>query len=303
MNFLNFLMAADTQQAVDSVKTTVAEKINAFSNMPVDDILRTVTVAVLGFVWKIALAVAIYYFGRWIIKKIKNLMNKIFERRDIDPSLSSFLISLVNISLTLFLIIIVIGLLGIQTSSFIALFAAAGVAVGMALSGTLQNFAGGVMILLLKPFKVGDYIEAQGQSGKVEEINIFNTILTTADNRTIIVPNGGLSTGIVNNKSSQPERRVEWKFGIAYGDNLDTARKKITAIIESDGRVLKSPAYKIGVAGVAGNVVTLSVQAWVKNEDFGAVFAEINEKAYRTLSEKGKDDQPPQSEIHLTQQA
>ena len=295
------MMAAD--DAAGSVQAEVTEKVNTFFNMPVNEMVNAAMHWILGALWKLVLAIVVYYVGRWIIKKIIRVMGKIFERREIDSSLGAFLVSLVNISLMLCLVVVVIGILGIETSSFLALFAAAGVAVGMALSGTLQNFAGGVMILLLKPFRVGDYIEAQGQAGKVKTISIFNTVLTTAANETILVPNGSISTSIVKNKSAEPKLRLDMKFGIAYGDNIEVARDKISALLDADPRVLKTPPCVITVAGVADNVVILDVKAWVKNENYSAVLSDINEKAYRTLSEKGKDDQPPQNEIHLTSQA
>ena len=168
---------------------------------------------------KILFALLVLIVGRWIVRRLNKLLNRILIKREVEASLTTFVRSLVSITLNLLLIIVIIGILGIETSSFIALFASAGVAVGMALSGTLQNFAGGVMILLFKPFRVGDFIEAQGQSGTVREIQIFNTILTTADNKVIIIPNGGLSTGLMKNYSKEATRRVVWEFGIAYGDD------------------------------------------------------------------------------------
>ncbi len=186
---------------------------------------------------KLLAAIVVFLIGRWIVRRIDKLITGIMQRRHVEASLFSFLKSLVSITLNFVLIIIIISILGIETSSFIALFASAGVAIGMALSGTLQNFAGGVMILLFKPFRVGDFIEAQGQSGTVKEIQIFNTIIATGDNKTIIIPNGGLSTGTMTNYSKADTRRVDWTFAIAYGENYDKAKEIIGKLVKEDARV------------------------------------------------------------------
>ena len=224
---------------------------------------------------KILLAIVVFIVGRWIVRRLNKLLAKILEKRQVEASLSTFVKSLVNITLTLLLIIVVIGVLGIETCSFIALFASAGVAIGMALSGTLQNFAGGVMILLFKPFKVGDTIEAQGQSGTVREIQIFNTILATPDNKIIIIPNGGLSTGLMKNYSREATRRVDWEFGIAYGDDYTKAKAVIARLLDADGRVLKDPAYFIALTSLGESSVNIVVRAWVNAGDYWGVYFPI----------------------------
>lgn len=221
------------------------------------------------------------------------------EKRQVEASLFSFTRSLVKITLNFILVIILISVLGIETSSFIALFASAGVAIGMALSGTLQNFAGGVMILLFKPFKVGDFIEAQGQSGSVKEIQIFNTIISTPDNKIIIIPNGGLSTGITKNYSKEEMRRVDWEFGIAYGDNYDTAKKVIEKLLASDERILKEPAYFIALNSLGASSVNLVVRAWVKAGDYWDVYFGMNEKVYKTFAEENLNIPFPQMDVHI----
>ena len=193
----------------------------------------------------------------------------------------------------------IIGVLGIETSSFIALFASAGVAVGMALSGTLQNFAGGVMILLFKPFKVGDFIDAQGQSGTVKEIHIFNTILTTVDNKVIIIPNGGLSTGIMMNYSKEELRRVDWEFGVAYGDSYDKARSVLERMLQADSRVLRSPEYFIALNSLGERSVNIVVRAWVKAGDYWDVFFDMNEKVYKTFASENLTIPFPQMDVHV----
>ena len=252
---------------------------------------------------KILLAIVVFIVGRWIVRRLNKLLAKILEKRQVEASLSTFVKSLVNITLTLLLIIVVIGVLGIETSSFIALFASAGVAIGMALSGTLQNFAGGVMILLFKPFKVGDTIEAQGQSGTVREIQIFNTILATPDNKIIIIPNGGLSTGLMKNNSREATRRVDWEFGIAYGDDYTKAKAVIARLLDADGRVLKDPAYFIALTSLGESSVNIVVRAWVNAGDYWGVYFDMNEKVYKTFAEENLNIPFPQLDVHLHKQA
>lgn len=248
---------------------------------------------------KLLAAVIIFLIGRWIVRKIKRLICNILEKRKVEASLATFTRSLVSITLNFLLIIIIIGTLGIETSSFIALFASAGVGIGMALSGTLQNFAGGVMILLFKPFKVGDFIEAQGQSGSVKEIQIFNTILTTPDNKIIIVPNGGLSTGITKNYSKETIRRVDWEFGIGYGDSYDKAKTVIARLLDSDSRILKEPDYFIALTSLGESSVNIVVRAWVNASDYWGVFFDMNEKVYKTFAEEKLNIPFPQMDVHL----
>lgn len=206
--------------------------------MTLDDFINTAVDSLVRFAIKLAIAILVFYVGKIIVKKLYKLLKNIMIRREIDLSLMTFVLSMVKIILYFILIVIVIGILGVETTSFIALFGAAGVAIGMALSGTLQNFAGGVLILLLKPYKIGDYIETQGYAGFVQEIQIFHTIICTYDNKSIILPNGGLSTGSINNWSREDYRRVEWSVSISYGDDVEVARKAILDIFKSDSRVV-----------------------------------------------------------------
>ena len=222
MSILNSLLTLWAQTpdlpAPEEVAQTWQQKLSSLSSLSFEQFMEQAISAILHGLVKVAIALAVFFIGKWIINRIHSFVAKAFVRRNVELSLRTFLLSLIRIILMLILIVIVIGILGINTSSFLAIFASAGLAVGMALSGTLQNFAGGVMILLFKPYKVGDFIEAQGYSGTVKEIQIFNTILNTPDNKTIIIPNGGLSTGSLNNYSKEGRRRVDWKIGIAYGD-------------------------------------------------------------------------------------
>lgn len=248
---------------------------------------------------KLLAAVIIFLIGRWIVRKLKKLVCNILEKRHVEASLATFTRSLMSITLNFLLILMVVGTLGVETSSIIALFASIGVGVGMALSGTLQNFAGGIMILLFKPFKVGDFIEAQGQSGTVKEIQIFNTIMTTPDNKIIIVPNGGLSTGITKNYSKETIRRVDWEFGIAYGDSYDKAKKVIEKLLNADNRILKEPDSFIALTSLGESSVNIVVRAWVNASDYWGVFFDMNEKIYKTFAEENLNIPFPQLDVHL----
>lgn len=275
------------------------ELFTSTSNVSLDVFLAKMIDLGISVGSKILLAIVVFLVGRWIVRRLNKLLAKILEKRHVEASLSTFVKSLVNITLTLLLIIVVIGVLGIETSSFIALFASAGVAIGMALSGTLQNFAGGVMILLFKPFKVRDTIEAQGQSGTVREIQIFNTILATPDNKIIIIPNGGLSTGLMKNYSREATRRVDWEFGIAYGDDYTKAKAVIARLLDADGRVLKDPAYFIALTSLGESSVNIVVRAWVNAGDYWGVYFDMNEKVYKTFAEENLNIPFPQLDVHL----
>lgn len=228
---------ADSAPADTTQISKVASDIKELKSMSFDDLIERLAQDLVNFAINLAIAILVFYVGRFVIRKIYRIVSTIFLRRKVDRSLSTFVLSLINIVLYFILVVTVIGILGIETTSFLAIFASAGVAIGMALSGTLQNFAGGVLILLLKPYKIGDYIEAQGYSGTVREIQIFSTIITTYDNKSISIPNGGLSTGSVNNWSREAYRRVTWTVSISYGDSVDAARLAILEMFAADERI------------------------------------------------------------------
>lgn len=274
------------------------EKLSAISMENLLDKLLDMAIS-LGI--KLVIAIIVFFIARWLIKRFKKLIQKVMVKREVEASLATFIQSTISITLNFLLIIIIVGILGIETSSFLALFASAGVAVGMALSGTLQNFAGGVMILFFKPFKVGDYIEAQGQNGTVKEIQIFNTILSTPDNKIIIVPNGGLSTGITKNYSKADLRRVDWEFGIAYGDNYDKAKEIIAGLLNNDPRIIHEPPYLIALGSLGDSSVNIVVRAWVKVADYWDVFFNLNEQVYKTFSKENINIPFPQMDVHIKQ--
>lgn len=217
-----------------------AESVEMLKSLSFDDLINKLAYDIVQFAIHLAIAVLVFYIGKFIIGKLYRLVHNIMVGREVDRSLTTFVLSLVRIVLYFILIVTVIGILGIETSSFIAIFASAGVAIGMALSGTLQNFAGGVLILLLKPYRIGDYIEAQGYSGTVTEIQIFNTIISTPDNKSIIIPNGGLSTGTINNWSREDYRRIEWNIGISYGDSVESARRAILEMFAQEPLIVQT---------------------------------------------------------------
>ena len=250
---------------------------------------------------KIVIALIVLLLGRWIIKVTKKGLTRMMLRRNSDPSLNSFIMSLVSVLLTFFLVLAIVGILGVNTSSLVALLASAGLAIGMALSGTLQNFAGGVMIMLFRPFKVGDFISAQGYDGKVSGIQIFNTTILTPDNKTVILPNGALSTGPVINFNKETDRRVDWIFYISYGDDYDKAKAVLQKLCDDDPRILKEPKVVIELLKMSDSSVDITVRARVKPEDYWAVYFRLNELVYKTLPEEGLHFPFPQMDVHVKQ--
>ncbi|NIJ43826.1 small conductance mechanosensitive channel [Wenyingzhuangia heitensis] len=249
---------------------------------------------------KLVSAIAVWIIGGFIIGAIIKGFSKMLEKSKTDPSLRPFLQSLVGSLLKVVLVITVLSTLGIEMTSFIAILGAAGLAVGMALSGTLQNFAGGVMILIFKPFKVGDVIEAQGHTGGVKEIQIFNTILKTPDNKTIIIPNGGLSNSSMVNYSTEPKRRVDFTFGIGYGDSIEQGKEVLMAILKADSRIINDPAEPfVEVVALADSSVNFAVRAWVNSADYWGVYFDTNAKVYNEFNKVGLNIPFPQMDVHV----
>ncbi|HYQ58286.1 MAG TPA: mechanosensitive ion channel domain-containing protein [Draconibacterium sp.] len=245
-------------------------------------------------------AIITLIIGLWAISAIRNALRKRFEKQELDPSLRGFLNSLIGIGLKAMLWIAVIGMMGVQMTSFIAILGAVGLAIGMAFSGTLSNFAGGVMILIFKPFKVGNFISAQGHAGIVSEIQIFNTILKTPDNKTIIIPNGGLSTGSMINFSSEEKRRVDFTFGIAYGDDVDKAKEVLMKLIKADERIINDPAEPfIAVSELADSSVNLVVRVWAEAANYWGIYFDLTEKVYKTFDKEGLNIPFPQMDVHV----
>lgn len=250
---------------------------------------------------KLIAALIVFLLGRWVIKLVKKWMANGLMSKHGDATLHSFLSNLVSVLLYFVLIISIISILGINTSSLVALLASAGLAIGMALSGTLQNFAGGVMIILFRPFKVGDYISAQGFEGKVSEIQIFNTHLLTVDNKEVILPNGSLSTGVMTNFSKQGTRRVDWVVSMAYGDDYDKAKALMLRLCDEDSRIMKEPAPFVELLKLNESSVDLTVRAWVDAADYWPVFFAMNERIYKSFAQEGLNIPFPQMDVHLKQ--
>ena len=281
-----------------------AEKfVEKVTTTPADVLLKELGSDALQFGLKVLAALAIYFIGAWVIKRIKKLLGNIFERRKTDKAIASFTMSLVSISLTILLIILTVGTLGVNTTSLAAILAAGGMAIGMALSGTVQNFAGGIMLLVFKPFKAGDFIETQGFSGTVSEVNIVSTKLTTTDNRVIVLPNGSLSSGTINNISQNPIRRLEWKIGVEYGSNIDQTRKVILGILNADARVLHGKDApdepNVKLSGLLDSSVEIQARCWVRTNDYWDLLWEVNELIYNELPKNGIDFPFPQLDVHL----
>ncbi|WP_315087545.1 mechanosensitive ion channel family protein [Bacteroides heparinolyticus] len=247
---------------------------------------------------RIISAAIIYFIGHILISLIKKFIAKVLVKRNIDAGIQSFVRSLVNILLTVLLVVAVIGKLGIETTSFAALLASAGVAIGMALSGNLQNFAGGLVILLLRPYKVGDWIESQGVSGTVREIQIFHTILTTADNKVIYIPNGALSSGTVINYSKEDTRRVDWVIGVEYGEDYNKVEETVRRIIAADKRILNTPEPFLALHALADSSVNVVIRVWVKSQDYWGVYFDMNRIIYSEFNKEGISFPFPQLTVH-----
>lgn len=243
-------------------------------------------------------AIIIYIVGRFIIKQVGRLLARILEKRKLEISVQTFLRSLVSILLNLILAFAIVSRLGVETTSFAALLASAGVAIGMALSGNLSNFAGGLIILVFKPFKVGDYIEGQNANGTVREIQIFHTILTTVDNKVIYVPNGALSSNAITNYSKQEIRRAEWVFGVEYGEDFEKVKAVLQRIIDADPRILKDPAPMIALGALSASSVDIKVRAWAKTADYWDVYFDMNKIVYDTFNKEGIGFPFPQLTVH-----
>lgn len=275
------------------------KKLGEIGKIDYHELLNNMLQETVWVLIKIALAVAIYFVGRLLMRWILRIMDRAFTRHNVELSLRSFLRSIVKVLMLIMIFLAIIQTLGVNTSSFLAIFASAGLAIGMALSGTLQNFAGGVILLLLRPYKVGDYIEAMGQSGTVESIGLFSTCLKTPDLQTIYVPNGAISTSIIDNYSQSETRRVDWLLSISYGDDVDVARREILAILESDERVLKQPEAVVYVKTLNSSSVDLSIRAWVNNDDYWSLLFDINERLYKELPSKGINFPFPQLDVNV----
>ena len=288
------------QDTTANVVENIGETIGELADMPVRDILGFLAENAMSIGLKVLAAIIIYAVGAWLIQRIKRLLKKILVKRNVEASLSSFILSFVSITLTILLLLITVQTLGVDTSSIVALIAGSGLAIGMALSGTLQNFAGGIMILFFKPFKVGDYIETQGYSGTVHSIQITTTVIKTTDNKTVVLPNGGLSGSIINNYSTSEKRRCDWDISIEYGSDIDLAKSVLMEIVNRNEKVLQEPEKPfVALKSLADSAIIVTCRVWVKREDYWDVFYTVNEEIYKELPKRGIGFPYPQLDVHI----
>lgn len=261
--------------------------------------MEKVTPLVVAYVPKVLLAILILIIGFFLIGKVVNLVEKAIQKHGSDPSLATFLGGLTRWILRILLLISVASMVGIATTSFVAVIGAAGLAIGLALQGSLANFAGGVLILIFKPFKTGDYIIAQGEEGTVKKVDVFATILTKLDNRRIILPNGPLAGGTIVNVTAEDVRRVDLSIGIGYGDSIPKALEVLKKMCELDSRVLKEPEVFVGVTDYGDSSINLTLRSWVKQDDYWDVFFDLSKSVKPTLDEAGISIPFPQRDVHL----
>ena len=309
INVADSIRQVRLEQLRDTVGKTEIEKglmkaIEDISTMSTEELLASMLDKLLIFGLKLLAALLIYFVGIWIIRRIRKMLGTVFQRRQTDTAIASFVQSFASVALTIILIILVIGTLGIETTSLAALLAAGGVAIGMALSGTVQNFAGGIMLLIFKPFKAGDFIESQGVSGVVDEVNITATKIHTPDNKIIILPNGALSNAIINNYSQMQFRRVEWIVGLDYGCDSRKVKTILRDLLMEDDRILTTvqgaPADPlIELSALADSSVQFVMRAWVKSENYWPVTYAINEAIYEELPAHGVNFPFQQMDIHI----
>jgi len=311
---LQALTAEQIQARQDSARANAQKMIELAKENP-DTFWQMFGEKILQFGIKVLAALLIFIVGMLLIRWVKSILNRVFARRKTEPTIASFVSSFVSISLTILLVVISVSTLGVNTTSLAALLAAGGMAIGMALSGTVQNFAGGIMLLAFKPFKAGDFIEAQGTSGKVIEVNITATKILTMDNRVVILPNGALSNGTINNFNGRPLRRVEWLVSVSYGVDAAACKEAILAILKSDERVLQAdtdmkalykelnisayqlssvnyrmdaiPAPFVALKSLNASDITFVVRAWVRADDYWDVFFALQERFYTELPPQG----------------
>jgi small conductance mechanosensitive channel len=248
---------------------------------------------------KVVAAILVLVIGNWLSHRISNLLKTLLEKNKIDITLVGFLSNIIYYALMIMVVIAAAGQLGINTTSFLTIVGAAGLAVGLALKDSLSNFAAGVMLILFRPFKVNDTVNAGGITGKVESINIFNTVLNTVDNQRVIIPNNSITSAVITNVTANTTRRVDLVVGISYKDNIAFAKETVMAILEADSRILKDPVPVVAVAELAASCVNLAVRPWVKTGDYGNVLFDLNETIKTTFDEKGISIPFPQQEIHI----
>ena len=296
---IQFLQAAkDSLQTAKDSLNVAKEVVTAIETGHADQIIEKLIDLCISAGKNILIAIIVYFVGRFLISLLQRVMTNMMERRKVEISVQTFLKSMASILLNTLLIVSIVGALGVNTTSFAALIASAGVAIGMALSGNLQNFAGGLIILVFKPYKVGDWIEAQGVSGSVTAIQIMHTIVTTADNKVVYIPNGAMSSGVITNYSRMDTRRIEWIVGVDYGEDIDKVKSIVNGLLQKDSRILKEPAPVIALHALDASSVNVTIRVWVANKDYWDVYFDMNKNIYDEFNKQGVDFPFPQLTIH-----
>lgn len=302
VNLLDIVIK-DTVNVVDSAKAAIVSLKEQFKEDP-SGVLSDLGNQAISFGIKVLIALLIYIIGAWIIRRIKKILHKVFTKKGTDKTIATFVTSLVSITLTVLLIIITVSQLGINTTSLAALLAAGGMAIGMALSGTVQNFAGGIMLLIFKPFKAGDYIKALGHEGFVTEVNIVSTKIRAFDNSIIVLPNGALSSGNIDNFSHNPTHRCSWTVNVSYGSDPDKVREILLGMFKGDDRILDSatpgiPDPTVNLTALKDSTIEFTLRAWVKTDDYWPVLLQYNEELYKKLPAGGVSFAFPQMDVFI----
>lgn len=319
MLFLDIEVPTPTIPPSDSIRAVTENIIKQATTDP-ESFWHGVLDSAIHFGLKVLVAFVIYLIGAWLIKRVKRLLVRVFERRHTERTLATFISSLVSITLTVLLVLATIGTLGVDTTSFAALLTAGGMAIGMALSGTVQNFAGGIMLLIFRPFKAGDFVTASGVSGTVMEVTIVSTKVLTPDNRVVVLPNGALFSSNIENVSAQPLRRVNWTVSVEYGSDAEKCMEALLEIVRSDKRILTSadqrpktnsrsavntdrlpiPDPFVALSSLNENDISFVVRAWVHKEDYWDVFYDLNLRFYTELPQRGFGFAYPHMDVNIT---
>lgn len=304
MKLTNLLQAVPADTLSHDIKAEPAAVAEKISTTPTSELFSELVDKAVTFSLKVLAALAIYFIGAWLIKKIKNMLKRLFDKRDYEPAIESFIQSIVGIALWIILIIAVIGTLGIETTSFAALLAGGGMAIGLALNGTVQNFAGGIMILIFRPFKSGDFIETQGFAGTVTEVTITSTKLITTDNRVIVIPNGALSNGTINNYSHMPTRRLDLTVDVEYGTSAEKTCELLHTLIKQDERILTTANGGnadpfVALSTLKDSSIQFVIRVWVKAEDYWGVNFDLLAKIYDELPKNGIQFPYPKLDVNI----
>lgn len=302
--FINNDITDGATTAVEAVaevaaEPTLNESINTLMSYDLATLMGILADGAMTLAWKVIVALAIFYVGRWIIQRILKTLDKIYERKSVDLAIRSFLSNIIKVLLYVAIVLMIVQTIGVDTTSLVAMLASAGLAIGMALSGTLQNFAGGIMLLVLKPYRIGDYIEAQGEEGTVVNIGLFTTEIHTVDMRVINIPNSSISTSVIENYSTSDMRRLDWNISVEYGSNPDDVRKILLDIVAADARVTTETKPVVYLTELADSAVVFSLRVWVKNSDYWAVKFDVLEKIYTELPKRGISFPFPQLDVTI----